>query len=368
MNNALADVPGLLVGHWSDLLHGTGCTVVLAPEGACCGVDVRGSAPGTRETALLNPINRVDQVHGILLSGGSAYGLGAAHGVVCWLAEQGYGWPTPAAPVPIVPAAILYDLGFAGSTVYPTQQDAYAACETATTANGSRGSVGAGVGCTVGKVLGTVNATRGGLGQASVALPGGAVVAAAVAVNAFGDVVDPARAELVAGSRDPESGRLVDSVSVAAARFDSFFFRPPPWMAQPPSFQASLRHSTGGDSAAQSARDAKPSASYPMQENTTIGVIATNLSLNKSEATKLAQMAQTGVSRTTRPAHTLYDGDCLFALATATLDSPFELSLLGAIAADVVTAAVLDGIRNATPAHGLPAAAELTPEPITGQW
>lgn len=329
MNNAVTDVPGLLVGHWSDLVHGTGCTVILAPQGACCGVDVRGSAPGTREIALLNPVNRVDRVHGILLSGGSAYGLGAAHGVVRWLAERGQGWWTPVVPVPIVPAAILYDLGFAGSSVYPTEQDAYVACEGATTTDSSQGSVGAGVGCTVGKLLGVGNASRGGLGQASVTLPGGAVVAALMAVNAFGDVVDPARGELVAGARDPESGQLVDSVSVAAARFDSFAFRP------------------------------------PAGENTTIGVIATNLSLNKAEATKLAQMAQSGVSRTTRPAHTLYDGDCLFSLATGSLDCPFELSLLGAIAADIVVAAVLNGVYNASPAHGLPSASGLTPAPRT---
>ena len=340
MNNALTDVDGLLVGHWSDHGHGTGCTVILAPAGACCGVDVRGSAPGTRETALLDPLGRVDRVHGILLSGGSAYGLGAAHGIVCWLAERGHGWPTQAAPVPIVPAAILYDLGIAGSTVYPTQENAYAACEAAVGTDDSRGSVGAGVGCTVGKLLGLGNASRGGLGQAAVALPGGVVVAALVAVNAVGDVVDPTRAELVAGARDPESGRLVDSVSVAAARFDSFFFRPPPKSAEP------------------------SSAADPVQDNTTIGVVATNLTLSKTEATKLAQMAQTGISRATRPAHTLFDGDCLFALGTGALDAPVELSLLGAVAADVVAAAVLDGVRNATPAHGLPAASELTPQPL----
>ena len=350
MNKALTDVPGLRVGHWSDRAHGTGCTVVLTPEGACGGVDVRGSAPGTRETALLDPVGRVDRVHAVLLSGGSAFGLGAADGVVRWLAERGFGWPTPAAPVPIVPAAILYDLGFAGSTTYPTGKDAYAACEAASDEDSSRGSVGAGVGCTVGKLLGAECASRGGLGQASAALPGGVIVAALVAVNAVGDVVDPKRGELVAGARDPETGQLVDSLSEAASRLDSYLFRPP-------ATQDAGRTSN-------QALEAGLIASDTAGDNTTIGVVATNLALNKPEATKLAQMAQTGVSRTTRPAHTLYDGDCIFALATGALEAAVELSLLGAVAAEVVAEAVLDGVLNATPAHGVPAAASLAPKPL----
>ena len=350
MNNALTDVQGILVGHWSDPVHGTGCTVVLTPEGSCGGVDVRGSAPGTRETALLDPVNRVDRVHGVLLSGGSAYGIGAAHGVVKWLAERGYGWYTPAAPVPIVPAAILYDLGFGGSTVYPAQEDAFAACQVATEEEGSRGSVGAGVGCTVGKLLGADQCMRGGLGQASASLPGGVVVSALMAVNAIGDIINPIRAELVAGARDPVSGELVDSLSATAARFDSYLFRPQP---------------TDLDAAPSTTVDSIVGKRSPFQENTTIGVIATNLSLSKAEATKLAQMAQTGVSRSTRPAHTLYDGDCLFALATGALDAQFELSLLGAVAAEVVSAAVVDGVLNATSAYGVPAASEVTPRRLS---
>ena len=312
-------------------------------------MDVRGSAPGTRETELLNPVNRVDQVHGILLSGGSAYGLGAAHGVVDWLAQRGYGWPTPAVPVPIVPAAILYDLGIGGSTVYPTQSDAHAACDSATEEDAGRGSIGAGVGCTVGKLLGMDRATRGGVGQASAVLPGGVVLSALMAVNAVGDIVDPMRAEQVAGARDPVSGGLVDSLTVAASRFDSFLFGPPEKRPHQPA-----------DSQFDSARE----ANHPVQDNTTIGVVATNLSLRKTEVTKLAQMAQTGVSRTTRPAHTLYDGDCLFALATGALDAQVELSLLGAVAAEVVATAVLDGVLNAAPAYGVPAASDLKPRKL----
>ncbi len=319
---------------------------MLTPEGSCGGVDVRGSAPGTRETALLDPVNRVDRVHGVLLSGGSAYGLGAAHGVVTWLAGHGYGWYTPAVPVPIVPAAILYDLGFGGSTVYPTQEDAFAACESATRLDEGRGSVGAGVGCTVGKLLGIDRCMRGGLGQASVALPGGVVVSALIAVNAVGDIVDPMRAQLVAGARSPESGELADSLTVASDSLDSFSFVP--------SGPKSTLSSSSSD-------EDLSSTAQTWQENTTIGVVATNLSLSKNEATKLAQMAQSGVSRTTRPAHTLYDGDCLFALATGALDAQVELSLLGGVAAEVVAAAVLDGVLNATSEHGVPAASEVTP-------
>lgn len=350
MNNALTDVQGILVGHWSDPDNGTGCTVVLTPEGSCGGVDVRGSAPGTREVALLDPVNRVDRVHGVLLSGGSAYGLGAAHGVVRWLAGRGHGWYTPAAPVPIVTAAIVYDLGFGGSTVFPTQEDAFAACQAATEEEGSRGSVGAGVGCTVGKLLGAEQCMRGGLGQASTSLPGGVVVSALMAVNAIGDIVDPMRAELVAGARDPVSGELVDSLSAIAARFDSYLFRP---------------QRTESDAPSSSAIDPVVRKGRPVQENTTIGVVATNLSLSKTEATKLAQMAQTGVSRSTRPAHTLYDGDCLFALASGALDAQYELTLLGAVAAEVVAAAVLDGVLNATPAHGVPAASDVNTRPLS---
>ena len=313
-------------------------------------MDVRGSAPGTRETALLDPVNRVDRVHGVLLSGGSAYGLGAAHGVVEWLAERGYGWYTPAARVPIVPAAILYDLGFGGSTVYPTQEDAYAACEAAIEEDGSRGSVGAGVGCTVGKLMGFERCTRGGLGQASAALAGGVVVSALVAVNAVGDVVDPMRAELVAGARDPDGGELVDSLSLAAEGFDSFLFR---------------RVGRAATDKSHLLADSGSAGVQGLIENTTIGVVATNVALSKAEATKLAQMAQSGVSRATRPAHTAYDGDCLFALSTGVLNVEVELSLLGAVGAEVVAAAVLDGVLNASPAHGVPAASDLTPRRLS---
>ncbi|MBX3050367.1 MAG: P1 family peptidase [Caldilineaceae bacterium] len=329
MDNSLTDIAGVLVGHWTDGANGTGCTVVLTPDGACGGVDVRGSSPGTRETDLLDPITGVDRVHGIVLSGGSAYGLGAAHGAVRWLAENGYGWPTAAARVPIVSSAILYDLGFNGSAVYPTEADAYATCQTASARDTSRGNIGAGTGCTVGKLLGFANASRGGLGQASVTLPGGAVVAALVAVNAIGDIVDPTSAQIIAGARDPESGQLADALASLTSRFDSFLFRRP-----------------------------------PVRENTSIGVVATNLPLTKAQATKLAQMAQAGITRTTRPAHTMYDGDCLFALGTGRLDIPYELSLLGAISAQVVAAAVLDGVRSASAGFGLPAAGELKPLPL----
>jgi L-aminopeptidase/D-esterase-like protein len=340
MRNALVDVPGILVGHWDSPEEGTGCTVILTPQGATASVDVRGSAPGTRETDLLDPVMRVDQVHAIVLSGGSAFGLASADGAVRWLHERGYGWYTPVTRVPIVPAAILFDLGVGGSTRWPTGAEGYAACEAATDQDASRGSVGAGMGCSVGKLLGFERACRGGLGQASVTLPGGVVVAALIAVNAVGDIVDPSRATIIAGARDLETQTLVDALSQIQAAFDQYSFR-----RAPSSEQAEEQGS---------------------RENTTIGVVATNVRLSKSDAKKLAQMAHDGLARTMRPAHTSYDGDALFALSTATIDQPVDLSILGAIAAEVTAAAVLDGVRNATPAYGLPTAGELIPRMIGG--
>lgn len=334
MLNALVDVPGIRVGHWDSPEEGTGCTVVLTPQGATASVDVRGSAPGTRETDLLDPVMRVDQVHAIVLSGGSAFGLASADGAVRWLHERGHGWYTPVTPVPIVPAAILFDLGVGGSTRWPTAAEGYAACEAATDQEARRGSVGAGMGCSVGKLLGFDRACRGGLGQASLTLPGGIVVAALIAVNAVGDIVDPNRATIIAGARDPETQTLVDALGTIQPLFDQYAFRRP-------------------------ARGEEGDA--PVAENTTIGVIATNARLSKGEAKKLAQMAHDGLARTMRPAHTTYDGDALFALATGSAQPPAELSILGAIAAEVTAAAVLDGVRNATTAYGLPAAGDLIP-------
>ncbi len=329
MRNALTDVAGIAVGHWDDPVAGTGCTVILTPQGATGSLDVRGSSPGTRETDLLQPLGNVDKVHGVALSGGSAFGLATADGVMRWLDERDYGWPTPVARVPIVPAAILFDLGVGDPQVRPTAADAYAACQAASVQDVSRGSVGVGMGCTVGKLLGLERATRGGLGQAAVRLPGDIVVAALVAVNSLGDVVDPWAGQIVAGARAEDGLELVDSLAVVQAQADRFRFRPP-----------------------------------PLRENTTIGVIATNLALTKLQCQKLAQMGHDGMGRATRPAHTMYDGDCLFALATGENPRSVEMSLLGAVAAEVVARAILDGVRSARPGYGLPAASQLTPRPL----
>lgn len=336
MRHALTDVDGILVGHWSDIEQATGCTVVLSPDGAVGGVDIRGSAPGTRETPLLDPVMRVDRVHGIALSGGSAFGLATADGVARWLHEHGYGWETPVARVPIVPAAILFDLGMNGSTAWPGAAEGYAACQAASTEEHGRGNVGAGVGCSVGKLLGIERACRGGLGQASMALPGGVMIAALMAVNAVGDVVDPVDATIIAGARDLETNQFVDAQRVLQEQFDGYLFRPTP------------------------SRPGQAGGSGEMQ-NTTIGVVATNASLTKAETTKLAQMAHDGLARTLRPAHTAYDGDCIFSLATGKMEQAVELSLLGALASEVVAAAVLDGVRNAEWGYGFPAARDLVP-------
>lgn len=330
MRNALTDVSGIAVGHWTDAEAGTGCTVILTPEGATGGVDIRGSAPGTRETDLLDPICQVDSVHGLALSGGSAFGLGTADGVMRWLAERGHGWETPVAPVPIVPAAILFDLAVGNAGARPSAQNAYAACESASVEDASRGNVGVGTGCTVGKLLGAEKATRGGLGQASLELPGGLVIAALVAVNALGDVVDPADTAIIAGVRDLESNRLVDGLKLAQRLFDQFQLR------------------------------------GPSLENTTIGVVATNARLSKVQCRKVAQMAHDGLARTVRPAHTMYDGDCFFTLATGAIDRPVELSLLGATAAEVIAAAVVDGVRSAEAGYGFPASSDLVPLMLSG--
>ena len=204
----LTDVPGIAVGHATDLVHLTGCTVVLCERGAVCGVAVLGGAPGTRETDLLRPENLVDRVHAIVLAGGSAFGLAAADGVMRWLAGRGAGFDTPAARVPIVPAAVLYDLGVGSADVRPDAAMGERACRDAAAGDVAEGCVGAGTGATVGKLFGPPGAMKSGIGTASLSVAGGVTVAALVATNAFGDVVDPATGAIVAGARDRETGTV----------------------------------------------------------------------------------------------------------------------------------------------------------------
>ena len=305
---ALCDVAGLKVGHFTHPAVATGCSVVLCENGATAGVDVRGAAPGTRDLDLLRPENTVHQVNSILLTGGSAFGLAAADGVMRWLAERGHGFPVGQVRVPIVPAAVLFDLWLHDASTAPDAAAGRAACEAACKAASagerSRGRVGAGTGATVGKLLGVEHAMPGGLGMASVRI-GGVTLSAMVAVNAVGDVVDPHGGEVLAGSRGAD-GRPRSTV------------------------QALLDGERPGGALQGSA--------------TTIGVIATDARLTKAQATKLAQIAHDGLARAIHPVHTVMDGDVMFALATGAADVDGDMTLLGAVAAEVVARAIVDAV------------------------
>lgn len=319
MNNTITDVPGIQVGHSTNLIAAKGCTVVLCEQGAVGGVDVRGAAPGTRETDLLRPMNLVAKVHAVLLSGGSAFGLAAADGVMRYLEEKGRGYVTSAGPVPIVPAAILFDLSIGDAKVRPGPAEGYQACVAARSGWVAEGSVGAGTGAIVGKIRGVPSATKGGLGTASCALGKDIVVGAIVAVSAFGDVLDPSTGIILAGPRNPEGG----------------FFN-------------TVELLKNGETPGQS-----------FQTNTTIGVVATNASLDREQTNKIAQMAHDGLARTIRPVHTMVDGDTLFALATGESKQPVDITALGSIAAEVVAAAVVRAIVRAESVAGVPAARDV---------
>ena len=316
----LTAVSGLTVGHRTLAERPTGCTVVLARQGAVAGVDVRGSAPGTRETDLLNPLNLVDRVQAVVLAGGSAFGLDAASGVMRYLDEQHIGFPTGYGVVPIVPAAILFDLGVGDPKIRPTADCGYQAAQSASDAPVAQGNVGAGAGATVGKLFGRDRAMKGGIGSASITLPSGLTVAALIAVNAFGDVIDPATGRVVAGVRTEDGRGLADARLLLRSG-------------------ATQRSAIG--------------------ENTTIGVVATNATLTKTQATKIAQMAHDGLARSISPVHSMADGDTVFALATGTKAGTPDVNLIGALAADVVAEAVLRAVRNATGIPGFPAARDL---------
>lgn len=310
-HGSIVDVPGIKVGHATDALKQTGCSVVLFENGAVCGVDVRGAAPGTRETDLLNPTNMIEQVHAVVLSGGSAFGLDAASGVMHWLEQRNIGFDVGVAVVPIVPAAVLFDLTFGDPTVRPDAQMGYRAVSAASEKPFPSGNTGAGVGATVGKMAGLENAMKGGLGTASATGPEGLIVAAMVAVNAVGEIRDPHTGQTVAGACDAQ-GNLLD-------------------------LQACVLNS--GDSR------------FSAGTNTTIGIICCNADFTKSQMQKVAQMAHDGLARTIYPVHTLSDGDTLFAAATGEVKA--TVNIVGMLAAEVMAAAVLDGVRNARSAHGV---------------
>jgi len=323
MSDSITDVEGIKVGHYTDLAAATGCTVVLCGQGASAGVDVRGAAPGTRETALLNPVCLVEQVHAILLSGGSAFGLNAAAGVMRFLEEHGSGFDVGVARVPIVPAAVLFDLTIGRADVRPDAEAGYQACLAASGGAVAEGTVGAGTGATVGKLFGPKLATKGGLGTASQKIGNGIVVGAIVAVNAFGDVVDPTTSQIIAGTRKPGSGGFANCIQQMKS-----------WDRQQPALGIT---------------------------NTTIGVVATNAYLTKAQATKVAQMAHDGLAMAIRPVHTMSDGDTVFALATGDPSKDAgDVTVIGSIAAEVMARAVVRAVRQATGLDGIPAANELT--------
>ena len=311
MNNSITDVPGIRVGHATNIAGGTGCTVVLCPPKTVGGVDVRGGAPGTRETDLLSPHNHVEEVSAVVLSGGSAFGLASCDGVVQYLHERGEGYHSGTGYiVPIVAGAILFDLSVGEPGIYPDATMGYTACENASDAKVEQGSVGAGTGARCGGGMGNVLATKGGIGSASIELGDGLVVAALVAVNSVGDVVDEA-GEILAGMRSPQD--------------DGSFF------------------------GALHALRQMSQANQANRENTVIGVVATNAALSKAHITKVAQMAHDGLARAIVPAHTMYDGDTIFALATGEI--PSNPSLIGAFGAVVTEQAIRNGVRSATSLH-----------------
>ncbi|MEA3350893.1 MAG: P1 family peptidase [Chloroflexota bacterium] len=325
-HNAITDVPGIQVGHAQNGEALTGCTVILCPQGAVGGVDQRGGAPGTRELDALRPLHLVDKAHAIVLTGGSAFGLDSASGVVGYLEEQGVGFNVGVARVPIVPAAVLFDLGIGDPDVRPDAEMGYQACLEASNAPPSEGNVGAGTGATVGKILGMGQAMKTGLGTASMAIGGGVVVGAIVAVNAFGDVIDPSSGKIVAGARAVDFGPL--------------------HIGRPGYFADTLKMMT--------TFIGRTALSFASRGNTVIGVVATNARLDKVETNKVAQMAQDGLARTIRPAHTMVDGDTIFALATG--ERKANVNIVGAFAADVFAQAILRAAQTAEPAGGLPSA------------
>lgn len=311
-NKTLTAIAGVRVGHFTDHRRPTGCTVVIFDQPAVAGVDVRGGAPGTRETDALAPLNLVAQVHAIVLAGGSAFGLDAATGVVRYLRERQVGFDVGVARVPIVPAAILFDLHTGDPAIHPDAEAGYQACLAATDAPVAEGAVGVGAGATVGKLLGLACASRGGVGSSALRLPNGVTVAALVAVNAVGDVRDPRTQRIVAGARRQDGG-FADSTALMRAG-DLTHFSP-----------------------------------LPPASSTTIGVVAVNVPLNKAELTKIAQMAHDGLARTISPVHTPFDGDTLFAVTVAdpSVAAAADVGCLGTLAAEVTAEAVVRGVTAA---------------------
>lgn len=329
LRDCITDVPGVLAGQVENTDALTGVTVLLFPKGAVAGVDQRGGAPGTRETDLLHPMHLVEKIHGLVLSGGSAYGLDAASGVMRWLEENGIGFQTDQARVPIVPAAVIYDLNLGDASVRPTAEMGYKAASKAGSQSLSNGCFGAGCGATVGKLVGNAGAMKSGIGTASIQLSGGVIVSALMVVNAFGDVIDPATQQIIAGTRTVEQGPLT--------------FGKGKTFAETEKMMGTMIGTT--------------IMKFAGSHNTVIGVVATNAKLNKEEINKVAQMSQDGLARVIRPAHTMFDGDTMFAVSAG--NKIGDVNTIGAFAANAVERAIIKGVRAATKMGGLPAVQDL---------
>lgn len=312
------EIEGIQVGHAQDLAAATGCTVIISEQGATAGVDVRGGAPSTRETDLLNPVNLIQKIHAIVLSGGSAFGLDAASGVMQYLEEKNIGFDVQVTRVPIVCSAALFDLTIGDYKIKPDKEMGYRACLNAGSVECKQGSIGAGTGATVGKILGMKRAMKSGLGSYALKV-GDLKIGALVAVNCLGDVVDPLTGKKLAGPLNEDMQSLADTEEIMIESY------------------ADKKNLFSG--------------------HTTIGVVATNASLTKSEATKIASMAHNGYARTMRPAHSMYDGDTIFVMSTGGIEA--DLSVAGLLAARVIERAVIAAVENAEPLCGLKCCADL---------
>ena len=315
------EIPGFQIGHAQDIQALTGCTVIICEAGAVAGVDQRGGAPGTRETDALRPMHLVERAHAVLLAGGSAFGLDAASGVMRYLEEKGSGYPTGITNVPIVPAAVLFDLGLGKSDVRPDAQMGYQACINAVDNFSAEGNIGAGTGAAVGKLMGMDRAMKAGIGIAGLSFANGLLISAVAAVNALGDVIDPMTGSIIAGVRHPQGG-FANTLHLLSDMGERKLNDP----------------TLGG--------------------NTTIGVVLTNARLSNQQANKVAQMAQDGLARAVRPAHTMLDGDTLFTMAYG--DVQADINVVGSLAAEVFSAAVVRAAKMAVSAGGLPSSREIS--------
>ncbi|MDU4862400.1 MAG: P1 family peptidase [Terrisporobacter othiniensis] len=306
MYNNILDVEGLKVGQIEDTDALTGCTVVICEEGATCGVDVRGSAPGTRETDLLDPINSVQKVHAVVLSGGSAFGLESTCGVSKYLEEKNIGFDVGVCKVPIVTGAVLFDLGVGDYKVRPDKEMGYKACLNASETELKQGNYGAGCGATVGKIKGLNYVTKGGIGSCSIKLDNGIVVSALIAVNAFGDIYEDGK--VIAGVLNDDKTKLLNTYEIMKSGFVKGGFK---------------------------------------IDNTTIGIVATNAKLTKAQCKKISQMAHDGYAKSIFPIHTPHDGDAIFAMSTGKIQVDSDITLLGSLAAEVVEKSIINAIKNA---------------------